>query len=541
MLSGPAVTVPWYTWFQQIDRALQAGELSAEDLAAAIALISRALGSPTGSAQDIDVRQAIIDNLPQSLRRFVDIDGPGIVVKTSSNDVVLRAVAPGIGIEVTNGNGEAGDPTVSLEPIADDGTGALLAITRDAYGRVQGTKVATITGTAGRIVVTNGDASAGLPTIDLATVPNAGGGELLRIVRDAYGRLTGTSAATTDDLAEGTGNVYFTTERAQDAVGMAIAAGTGDGATMTYDDAGNRINIANTDKGSFAVAAHVALPNPHPQYALAPSGTGTAANFHRGDNTYSETLTTTTVPVFMGMNSNAGVVADHRFFSNNVVRWVFRKSSDAETGSNAGSHFQVNRYSDAGSFIDTPLRIDRQTGALSSGVDNVHTHGTAVFRIKELFCGTNVINTSDAREKTEVRPFNAAELAAAMEIAGEIGIFQWLDAIARKGHDARLHAGMTVQRMMEIMSGHGLNPMHYGMICYDEWAAFLDMTKEGVYELNEAGEWVEVAPPEFRTIPAGDRYSFRTDQLHAFALRGMHERVRAHENRIEAIEALLNL
>lgn len=99
-----------------------------------------------------------------------------------------------------------------LTPLSDTGLGTLLAITRDSYGRITGTRAATITGTAGRITVANGDASSGLPTLDLATVADAGGGALLRFVRDAWGRLSGTSAATTSDLAEGT-NLYFTAAR----------------------------------------------------------------------------------------------------------------------------------------------------------------------------------------------------------------------------------------------------------------------------------------------------------------------------------------
>lgn len=76
------------------------------------------------------------------------------------------------------------------------------------------------------------------------------------------------ASADTSGLAEGS-NLYFTTERAQDAVGDAIAAGTGDGVTLTYDDAGNAIDATNTDKGSVAVAAHAAEVDPHPQYTTA--------------------------------------------------------------------------------------------------------------------------------------------------------------------------------------------------------------------------------------------------------------------------------
>ncbi|QWP74610.1 hypothetical protein J5226_12960 [Lysobacter sp. K5869] len=64
------------------------------------------------------------------------------------------------------------------------------------------------------ITLTEAGDGSGVITVALAELADAGGGELRKFVRDAYGRLAGTSAATTDDLAEGLGNLYFTDARA---------------------------------------------------------------------------------------------------------------------------------------------------------------------------------------------------------------------------------------------------------------------------------------------------------------------------------------
>lgn len=48
----------------------------------------------------------------------------------------------------------------------------------------------------------------------------------------------------------------------------------------------------------------------------------------------------------------------------------------------------------------------------------------------------------------------------------------WARARARaaeKGGAARQHIGMTVQRAIEILRSHGLDPFAYGFICYDQW------------------------------------------------------------------------
>jgi hypothetical protein len=51
------------------------------------------------------------------------------------------------------------------------------------------------------------------------------------------------TAADTDDIQEGSGNLYFTDERAQDAVAAAIAAGTHENIVITYDDNAGSISF----------------------------------------------------------------------------------------------------------------------------------------------------------------------------------------------------------------------------------------------------------------------------------------------------------
>ena len=145
-------------------------------------------------------------------------------------------------------------------------------------------------------------------------------------------------------------------------------------------------------------------------------------------------------------------------------------------------------------------------GVVQPGADNAQNFGTASLRWGALYAVNGSIQTSDAREKTAVRSFSDAEITAAKLISKEIGIFQWLTAVDLKGADAaRLHTGLTVQRAIEIMTEQGLDPMSYGFICYDEW------------EKSD-------------TVPAaGDRYSFRYDQLNLFIARGIEARLAALE------------
>jgi microcystin-dependent protein len=52
-------------------------------------------------------------------------------------------------------------------------------------------------------------------------------------------------------------------------------------------------------------------------------------------------------------------------FTGTALRWGWGTTSEAESGSNAGSNFFINRYNDAGIFIASSMLINRATGAIT--------------------------------------------------------------------------------------------------------------------------------------------------------------------------------
>lgn len=165
--------------------------------------------------------------------------------------------------------------------------------------------------------------------------------------------------------------------------------------------------------------------------------------------------------------------------------------------------------------------------------DNTVSNGAASNRWSQIYAGTAIINTSDAREKTAVRALTDAEIAAAKELSKEIGAFKFLSAIEQKGDSAREHIGMTVQRAIEIMKSHGLDPMAYGFICFDKWEAIVHQAATDAKDavVDEDGNVVTPAIEAQDAIiqPAGERYGFRTDQLLMFIARGFEARLAALE------------
>lgn len=150
--------------------------------------------------------------------------------------------------------------------------------------------------------------------------------------------------------------------------------------------------------------------------------------------------------------------------------------------------------------------------------DNLTDCGFTGMRWRTVYAGTGTISTSDAREKTVVRGLSSAEIGAAKDLAKEIGAFKFLSAVAAKGEDARDHIGMTVQRAIEVMESHGLNPHSYSFICFDKWDA---QPAQRGFDGSISSHAVE----------AGELYSFRMDGLLAFVAAGFEARLSALESK----------
>lgn len=155
----------------------------------------------------------------------------------------------------------------------------------------------------------------------------------------------------------------------------------------------------------------------------------------------------------------------------------------------------------------------------------------------QLFASTATINTSDEREKTSI----ASPEEALMRAWGKINfkVFQFKDAVEKKGIDARLHVGVIAQEVKVAFESEGLDATRYGLLCYDKWG--------DEYEDIEIIDQVEVADEEGRIITpqkthiehrlvthAGDRYGIRYEE--ALALEAAYQRWRMDKLEAALIE-----
>lgn len=175
--------------------------------------------------------------------------------------------------------------------------------------------------------------------------------------------------------------------------------------------------------------------------------------------------------------------------------------------------------------LNSRTRADRWSitgdGLLMPLADGNQAIGSPSLRLSAVYSINGVITTSDARLKSEIREFNDAEINAAKALSKEIGFFSWVEKQKEEGDLVREHVGMTVQRAIEIMEKNGLDPMHYGFICHNTWE---ESSEVDYYEKD-----TEI--PVYKIVPAGDRYSFRYDQLNLFIAKGLEARLTKLEDK----------
>lgn len=125
----------------------------------------------------------------------------GVVVRTGAATYTGRTIVGSGSIVVTNGDGVAGNPTISYTAGAN--LGGLEAL--NGTGFIAQTGAATfversITGTAGQVDVANGDGVAGAPTISLPNVGTPVTSAFIKVTTDAQGRVSGTTAVVGSDV-----------------------------------------------------------------------------------------------------------------------------------------------------------------------------------------------------------------------------------------------------------------------------------------------------------------------------------------------------
>jgi Catalytic domain of bacteriophage endosialidase/Phage tail fibre repeat/Chaperone of endosialidase len=153
--------------------------------------------------------------------------------------------------------------------------------------------------------------------------------------------------------------------------------------------------------------------------------------------------------------------------------------------------------------------------------DNDKTLGGASNRWSVVYAGTGAINTSDETLKTPFEPISKEMKIAALKFVKEIGTYQWLDAVGIKGDYARIHIGLSAQKVQSILKECGVNPDKYAMFCKDE-----------LFECVSTGDFSDPDNPQSpvwkkkkKSRKQVYRYGLRYDQIILLALSAIMEKI----------------
>lgn len=169
---------------------------------------------------------------------------------------------------------------------------------------------------------------------------------------------------------------------------------------------------------------------------------------------------------------------------------------------------RLDVYTDAAGQTVTDLDVFRPFA------DNTKNLGDGSFRWANVYAGNgSIITTSDEREKQQVQDIDAAALRAWGRVNYQQ--FKFNDAVEKKGDGARWHIGVIAQRVKEAFEAEGVDPVAFGILCYDEWEDQYQDEMVEVEEVLEDGKVIKKLQStgnQILVLAAGNRYSIRYEE-----------------------------
>lgn len=153
--------------------------------------------------------------------------------------------------------------------------------------------------------------------------------------------------------------------------------------------------------------------------------------------------------------------------------------------------------------IGVKLANDSGQNAFQPVLDGLTSLGGPSARWTTVYAFTGTINTSDAREKQQVRQLSEKERAVANRLKSSIRAFKFNSSVEEKSQGARIHFGVIAQDVISAFESEGLDAFDYAMICHDKWDEQPDI-------VDDDGSVIR------QYTPAGDRYGVRYEELLSF-------------------------
>jgi len=121
--------------------------------------------------------------------------------------------------------------------------------------------------------------------------------------------------------------------------------------------------------------------------------------------------------------------------------------------------------------------------------DNAIDLGQSAARFNDAYITNGVTAGSDRTQKQDILEITKAEYNVAKACKGLLRSFRWIDAVEKKGDDARIHFGIMAQDLQDAFTAEGLDAGRYGMFMSNTW--WETHTEVAAVEAVEGVEFVQ--------------------------------------------------
>jgi ribosomal protein L9 len=101
--------------------------------------------------------------------------------------------------------------------------------------------------------------------------------------------------------------------------------------------------------------------------------------------------------------------------------------------------------------------------------DNAVDLGSSSVRFDDVYATNGTIQTSDRNQKQDIAELSDAEKRVAVAAKGLLRKYRWIDAVAEKGDNARIHFGIIAQDLEDAFTAEGLDAGKYAMFISTTW------------------------------------------------------------------------
>jgi hypothetical protein len=172
--------------------------------------------------------------------------------------------------------------------------------------------------------------------------------------------------------------------------------------------------------------------------------------------------------LFRMTNNNSSTSADGRY-----ITFYTGTNHYGSLGTKAVSYGQGIFFSSNNCGLRATSQFSTDIVGPCTGIgddkDNDVDLGQSNNRFDDVYATNGTIQTSDRNLKQDIAELSDAEKRVAVAAKGLLRKYRWIDAVAEKGDNARIHFGIIAQDLEDAFTAEGLDAGRYAMFISTTW------------------------------------------------------------------------